>query len=183
MPIFNLKPNIKTNMKYFIYLILWFFLKASTLLGQNSTFLKIAKINGSYHKSIKLPVSLRIVKHNDEVILFRLDSIRNGYFYGNKGNDSIIASDIKIVNLRGLKEVVKFSSIVTCAVITIGATVFTIYAINYPVVQCDGDGNCNNEIYKYIGMGYLSTFGALGTTIYFYPSTRFKTSKYSLQTK
>ncbi len=164
------------------YLIILFLLQSITLLGQNSTTLRIRKVNGSYQKTIKLPVTLRIKKQNEEVILFRLDSISNGYFYGNNGKDSIFASDIKIVNLRGLNEVIKYTSIVACAAITLGATYFTIYAFNYPVVMCDGDGICNNAIYKYIGMGYMATFGALGTTIFLYPRTRFKTTKYNFQT-
>lgn len=171
----DIKPHL-------ILLIILCFFKSIALLGQNSNTLKIDKINGSYHKTIKLPVTLRILKQNEEVVLFHLDSIGNGYFYGNKGKDSILTSDIAIVNLRGLKEIVKYTSIAACAAITFGATYFTIYAFNYPVVICDGDGTCNNEIFKYIGMGYMATFGSLGTTLLLYPRTRFKTSKYTFQT-
>lgn len=157
------------------FIILILTLLTNPLIGQNNRTLKISKINGSYNKIIKLPANLRLLKQNGESIIFRLDSIKNGYFYGN--NDSISFSDVQIVNLRGIKEVVKYTSIAVCAAITIGATYFTIYALNYPVVT---EGN--NEIYKYIGMAYMATFGSLGTTIYLYPRTRFKTTKYLFQT-
>jgi hypothetical protein len=157
------------------YIVLILTLLTNPLLGQNNRTLRITKINGSYKKVIKLPVNLRLLKQNGESIIFRLDSIRNGYFYGN--NDSISLSDVHIVNLRGTKEVVKYTSIAVCTAITIGATYFTIYAFNYPV-HTEG----NNEIYKYIGMAYMAAFGSLGTTIYLYPRTRFRTTKYMFQT-
>ncbi len=139
--------------------------------------LKIAKVNGSYHKTIRLPVNTRILKQDGQAVVLRLDSIGNGYFYGNKGKDSVAFGDIKIVNLRGLKEAIKYTALGACVAITIGATYFTIYAFNYPVVK-----HLDNEPFKYVGMAYMTIFASLGTTVYLYPKTRFTVSKYEFRT-
>ncbi len=165
---------MKNTLPYFILFVL---VCATPVFGQNLATLKIVKTNGLYTKTIKLPANIRIVKHNQQVVHLKLDSINNGNFYGNNGNDKILLTDIKTVTLSGLKEVIKYTAVAACAAITIGAACFTIYAFNYPVV-IDG----NNDPYKYVGMGYMATFGALGTTLYLYPRTRFKTSKYTFQT-
>ncbi len=164
-------------MKYTLLHFIICIFQTTVLFGQKMPVMKIEKINGSYSKTLKLPVDARILKYNDEVIVLSLDSIKNGYWFGNKGKDSVAIGDIKIVNLRGLKEIIKYSSVTACAVITLGATYFTIYAFNYPVV-IDG----NNQLFKYIGLGYMATFGSLGTTLYLYPRTRFNKSKYKFQT-
>ncbi|MBP9186189.1 MAG: hypothetical protein KBG11_03760 [Bacteroidia bacterium] len=159
------------------YFILFVLVCATPVFGQNLATLKIVKTNGLYAKTIKLPANIRIVKHNQQVEHLKLDSINNGYFYGNNGKDSILLTDIKTVNLSGLKEVLKYTAVAACAAITIGVACFTIYAFNYPVV-IDG----NNNQFKYVGMGYMATFGALGTTFYLFPRTKFKTCKYTFQT-
>ena len=157
------------------FYLLFILIQSFPVFGQNDTYLRITKVNGTYHKSIKLPANLRIVNQEEEYIKFRLDSIRNGIFYGN--NDSIPLSEIKVIHLRGVKEFIKYTSLTACVAITFGATYFTIYAFNYPVVLDGG-----NEIYKYLGLGYMTTFSALGTSIYLYPRTRFNVLRYSFQT-
>lgn len=147
------------------------------LFGQKATVMTIQKISGSYTKTLNLPIDTRILKYNDHVVLLRLDSIKNGYWYGNNGKDSVVTKEINIVNLRGPKEILKYTSLTVCTASTLAATFFTIYAFNHPVV-IDG----SNENYKYVGMGYMAIFGALGTTIYFYPRTRFNTNNYKFQT-
>ncbi len=158
------------------------FVSTPCLWAQNATQLTIKKIKGSYHDTIKLPANLRIVKHDEDRILLKLDSISNGYFYGNKGQDSILVSDIKAINTRGLKEYIKYPIAATFTAISFGAAVFTIYAFNTPVAVCDGNGGCNNEIYPFIGMGYMGTFGLLATTFYLLPKTKFSSRKYHFYT-
>ena len=54
--------------------------------------------------------------------------------------------------------------------------------LNYPLDKCDGNGGCNNEIYPFIGMGYMGTFGLLATTFYLLPKTKFNSRKYNFST-
>lgn len=143
--------------------------------------LKITKIKGTYQKSIKLPANTRIVKHNGDLLILSIDSIANGYFYGNKGKDSIALSDIKLVNQRGVKEFVKYTAVATGAAITLAATIFTISTLAGDANVCDG--NCNNDRLTYAGLGYMGFFGLITTGIYLYPKTRFKTNKYTFKTE
>ncbi|MDP3929070.1 MAG: hypothetical protein Q8R57_08600 [Bacteroidota bacterium] len=149
----------------------------NSLEAQNVERLFIKKIKGSYQKEITLPTSLRVLTINESIHIFSLDSIRNEYFYGNLGKDSIAISSIEAINLRGIKEFIKYSAITFCGLVSTGAGVFTIVAINGPIYKCEV--NCNNDINKFIGMGYLTAFGSLGTFIFHYPRTRFKPKKYT----
>lgn len=164
-------------MKLNITCCLLFISQSATLLGQKPTEFTIQKTIGSYTKTLKLPINLRILKNNEQIVLLRLDSIKNEYWYGNKGTDSVHLSEINTINLRGAKEIIKFTSLTVCAASALAATAFTIYAFNNPVV-IDGDNNG----YKYVGMGYAATFATIGTALYFYPRTRFNTTKYKFHT-
>lgn len=158
------------------------FASAPCLWAQNVSKLTIKKINSSYHNTINLPASLRVVKYDEDRIVLKLDSISNGFFYGNKGQDSILISEIKAINTRGLKEYIKYPIAATFTAISFGAAIFTIYAFNYPVNICDGDGGCSNDILPFIGMGYMGTFGLLATTFYLLPKTKFSSRKYNFYT-
>jgi hypothetical protein len=81
--------------KLILFLVICFVI-TPCLWAQNASKLTIKKIKGSYHNTIKLPADLRIVKYDEDRILLKLDSISNGYFYGNKGQDSILISEIKV---------------------------------------------------------------------------------------
>lgn len=59
------------------------FVSTPCLWAQNASKLTIKKIKGLYNNAIKLPADLRIVKYDENRILLKLDSISNGYFYGN----------------------------------------------------------------------------------------------------
>jgi hypothetical protein len=167
--------------KLILFLVIYFVI-TPCLWAQNASKLTIKKIKGSYNNAIKLPADLRIVKYDENRILLKLDSISNGFFYGNKGQDSILISEIKAINTRGLKEYIKYPIAATFTAISFGAAIFTIYAFNYPLDKCDGNGGCNNEIYPFIGMGYMGTFGLLATTFYLLPKTKFNSRKYNFST-
>lgn len=135
--------------------------------------LQITKKNGSYHKSIKLPVNMRIVTNNDNDLIMRVDSITNGYIYSNSGIDSFAIKNVNRVHLRGIKEILKYTGVITCAVITVVALWFTNEAIHDRVAK-----DVNNDVFILPGLIYAGTFATMGTLIYLYPKTRFPVQKY-----
>lgn len=159
-------------------------LNFNLLLGQN-TKLRIKKTQGNYTKEIKLPVKLRLVKHNDAVVKLNLDSIVYDKFYGNKGNDSLLANDIAVVHLGGIKEIAKYAAFATCVAATIGATIFTYSAFNKTAFKCDLDNaaGCDYNAYKIAGIAYTTGFAGLGTLLYILPKTRFSTKMFTFTTQ
>lgn len=155
-----------------LYFMIGMLLLSTCLFAQTQSHLSINKINGSWHKTIPLPVSLRVITHDEDVIILRVDSITNTCFYGNKGEDSIPLSDIATINLRGRKEVIKYAAVAVC-----GLGVFQ----NIPVVTFGLYRN--DDRFIYIGLAVVATFASLGTILYFHPRTRFHTTHYTFRTK
>lgn len=146
-------------------------LQGGCLFAQKPTTLSIDEINGSWHKSFPMPVSLRVITHNEEVMIMRIDSITKTCFYGNQGRDSIALADIATVNIRGKRAVIKYSALALC-----GLAVFqSVPGFTYGLYR-------NDAYFTYVGLALITSFASLGTLLYFHPKTRFHTDKYKFLT-
>lgn len=156
----------------FIFLIICY-----NSFGQNNYYVKIDKIKGSYTKTLKLPLNIRIITKYDQSLIFNLDSISNGYFYGNYGRDSMAINEIKTIHIRGIREWVKYPLIAACAVMTSGLALLIWHSFYYTLFV---DGSYNELVgFRYATAAYAASFASIGIVLYHYPRTRFRIKKYS----
>ncbi len=167
------KPELTHFVKSIFCLVL-LFTQTNLANAQQKRFLFIEKKNGSYHKTIHLPANIRVVMNNRISIIIRADSITNDYIYSNQAKDSLAIKNVRSIHLRGMKEIIKFTGVLACAVITGVALWFTNQAAHGRVAT-----DIDNSKFILPGLVYAGTFASLGTIIYLYPKTRFPVRKYN----
>jgi hypothetical protein len=158
-------------MKAYSILLVFVVFNMPNLLAQEVQFLQIKKNSGRTVRTIKMPLKVRIRKTNFEIVKFKLDSIKNGIWYGERGRYRIAITDINAVNIPGIKETIKYSASTLSAMLALGGFFLMTHAY----------GNSNYETptgTSLMGAGYMIICTPISILIYNYPRTRYKTARF-----